>query len=154
MKTLNNFQVIFYYHKLLDLESNQETSNDTSNDYRMDSQQPVNFIDLELRIAIRQNLFTAHHRLGELKQCCFYLNEILTIADQQLAHTQRLAEEGRLSSRALKSASGYGHFDLCQVKMDATNELVRLYICLEVHLSKKKPKFKKQIPSSLGGKVA
>ena len=142
-------KVIFYYHKLLDIEASQET-NETKRRERDPSSEAassssaahhvVKFIELELRVAIRQNLFTAHHRLGELKQCCFYLNEILAIVDGQLARVHRLAEEGKLKSAGGGSSVGGGsetppHFDLFQVKMDATNELVKLYVMFEAFVA-------------------
>jgi hypothetical protein len=77
-------RVIYFYHKILDIESDLLYNNSGKLTDLNLLQFNDEIINLELRIAIRQNLFTAHYRLGKLRLCCYYLKEMTDIIDNQL----------------------------------------------------------------------
>jgi tetratricopeptide (TPR) repeat protein len=110
-------KAIFYYHKLIDIEA-ALLRNSSAN---VTPEKNPDIINLELRIAIRQNLFTAHFRLGKLRICVFYLNEIIQIIDDQLKLNE-VEKYPILNSSIVES------FEFIQIKMDATIELIKLYI--------------------------
>ena len=117
-------KVIFYYHKILDIESDLLTkiSNKTTGDLMSMIQFNDEIINLELRIAIRQNLFTAHYRLGKLRICCFYLKEMILIIDSQL-HLNSLE-----NAKQILAGSLFELFEYVQIKMDAAVELCKFYV--------------------------
>ena len=117
-------KVIFYYHKILDIESDllTKTSNKTTGDLMSMIQFNDEIINLELRIAIRQNLFTAHYRLGKLRICCFYLKEMILIIDSQL-HLNTLE-----NAKQILTGSLFELFEYVQIKMDAAVELCKFYV--------------------------
>ena len=110
-------KAIFYYHKLIDIESILLRNSSAGES----PEQNLEIINLELRIAIRQNLFTAHFRLGKLRMCVFYLNEIIEIIDDQL----KLENSEKIP---VLTTSLIESFEFIQIKMDATIELIKLYI--------------------------
>jgi hypothetical protein len=103
-------KAIVYYHKLIDIESYLLSEMGTSETGEREVESAIN---LELRIAIRQNLYTAHLRLGKLRTCCYYLKEVIDITDRYFA-----------------SNYGVDYFKLftfIQIKMDSSLELLKLY---------------------------
>ena len=120
-------KAIFYYHKLIDIESSLLNNNST----RESPEEHLEIINLELRIAIRQNLFTAHFRLGKLRMCVFYLNEIIQIIDSQL----KLNDPQNFS---ILNGNLFDSFEFIQIKMDATVELIKLYILFKEFLQMEK----------------
>ena len=115
----NLHKAIFYYHKLLDIESSLINSSKG----RSSAELNHDYINLELRIAIRQNLFTAHYRLGKLRMCSFYLNEIVRIIDDQLKLNDIQKEPDQFVNTVL-----FEFFEFIQIKMDASIELIKLYV--------------------------
>ena len=115
----NLHKAIFYYHKLLDIESSLINSSKG----RTSAELNHDYINLELRIAIRQNLFTAHYRLGKLRMCSFYLNEIVRIIDDQLKLNDLQKEPDQFVNTVL-----FEFFEFIQIKMDASIELIKLYV--------------------------
>ena len=108
-------KAIVYYHKLLDIEtylSNESLSARSSEN--SDDKEEEMAINLELSIAIRQNLFTAHLRLGKLRVCCYYLKEIVDIIDKYLSTNY--------------DVTFYKSFEFAQIKMDSSLELLKLYM--------------------------
>ncbi len=120
-------KAIFYYHKLIDIES-ALLRNSSAN---VTPEKNPEIINLELRIAIRQNLFTAHFRLGKLRVCVFYLNEIIQIIDDQL-NLNDAEKNSVLNTNLVES------FEFIQIKMDATIELIKLFICFREFLKMEK----------------
>jgi hypothetical protein len=110
-------KAIVYYHKLLDIEAH--LLNET--DHTEDPSDEESAINLELRIAVRQNLFTAHLRLGKLRTCCFYLKEVVEIIDKYFSTTYTL--------------DYFKHFELIQIKMDSSLELLKFYSIFNEFLS-------------------
>ncbi len=126
-------KVIYYYHKILDIET--DLLHKTSEDRRTLTNINIlqfsdEVINLELRIAIRQNLFTAHYRLGKLRLCCYYLNEMIMIIDSQLD----LSNPEKVISIDLLA----GVFDYVQIKLDASIELCKFHVMFKefIHLEK------------------
>ena len=105
-------KVIYYYHKLIDFETHIDSKS------LLQSSRSLNFseiINLELRVAIRQNLFIAHYKLGKLRICCYYLDQIINLIDKSYNYSQPDLD--------LVSNS----FDFLQIKFDASIELCKLY---------------------------
>lgn len=103
LKSDNIPKVIIYYHKLLDMETDlKKLSIETLNEH----------MNLNLRLAIRQNLFTANLRLGKLKTCCDCLKEQIEIIDE--------------NSVFITNMSVYN--DLLKTRFTAAVELSKLYI--------------------------
>ena len=116
-------KVIYYYHKLIDIEQNLfRMSSQLKEEIDSSDQFSESLINIELRIAIRQNLFTAHHRLGKLRICCYYLNEIIDIIDKKFNLNIENINENIFYKILLES------FEFIQIKIDASIELIKLYI--------------------------
>lgn len=117
-------KVIYYYHKILDIEYDLTLNN-------VNKQASTNLnalllndevINLELRIAVRQNLFTAHYRLGKLRLCCYYLIEMIAIIDNHL--------DLNFDKNTSKTISDdvFEFFEYVQIKMDASIELCKFFV--------------------------
>lgn len=116
-------KVIYYYHKILDIETDLIFKNSNKITPDLNSIQfNDELINLELRIAVRQNLFTAHYRLGKLRLCCHYLSEMILIIDNQLGLNfhENMPE--------VLDESIFELFEYVQIKMDASIELCKFYI--------------------------
>ena len=117
-------KVIYYYHKILDIEydlmvNNANKQASTNLNILLFNDEVIN---LELRIAIRQNLFTAHYRLGKLRLCCYYLIEMISIIDNHLdlnfeKNTKKTISDGV-----------FEFFEYVQIKMDASIELCKFFV--------------------------
>lgn len=105
-------KVIYYYHKLIDFETLIDSKSLVKSSSSLNT---VEIINLELRVAIRQNLFIAHYKLGKLRICCYYLDQIINLIDKNCDYSR--------PSVALASNS----FDFFQIKIDASIELCKLY---------------------------
>jgi hypothetical protein len=103
-------KAIVYYHKLIDIEAFLLSEMGTSGSGEKEME---NSINLELRITIRQNLYTAHLRLGKLRTCCYYLKEVVDIIDKYLS--------------TCSAGDNFKLFDFIQIKMDSSLELLKLY---------------------------
>lgn len=110
-------KAILYYHKLIDLESFSQLPDDNLKI----------FIDFDLRIAVRQNLFTAHYKLGKLRQSLFYLSEIIRLIDENFNF-----EMNNFDSMLIRDSFAY-----VQIKLDASIELSKLYYNFREFLSMK-----------------
>lgn len=119
-------KVIYYYHKLIDIESYllNSNNNNSSNSINSPDLYEDSMINLELRVAIRQNLFTAHYRLGKIRVCCYYLNEIIEIIDKELNLTETFLIESE-------------SFEFIQIKIDASIELIKLYLIFDEFIQMK-----------------
>lgn len=109
----NNLQkVIVYYHKLLDIEFDlKRISNDAL----------IQFMSSSLRIAIRQNLFTANFRLNNLKTCCYHLNDLIEIVNENL-------NQINIDSNKCTELSFKEYNDLLKLKFNTIIELCKLLI--------------------------
>lgn len=130
-------KVIYYYHKLIDLESYllKENKSLPSPDNFFDE----SLINIELRVAIRQNLFTAHYRLGKLRVCTYYLSEIIDIIDKSLSlnDVDRFGMSTLTSSNHHINTTLFESFEFIQIKIDASIELIKIFILFDDFLKMK-----------------
>ena len=115
-------KVIFYYHKLIDIESDLLNNTKSNQDISL-LQFKDEIISFDLRVAIRQNLFTAHFRLGKLELCLVYLNDLIKIIDNQFSLNDY--EDFKVIVGHI-----FQQFEFIQTKMDASIELCKLNILL------------------------
>ena len=103
LKLENMPKVIVYYHKLLDIEYDLK---------KLSKEILVENMNLNLRLAIRQNLFTANLRLGKLQTCCECLKEEIDLIDENIVEVTNMGM----------------YNDLLKTKFSVAIELSKLYI--------------------------
>lgn len=116
-------RAILYYQKLVDIETTLLASQPAMVQTDLNTSTNEEIINLELRLAVRQNLYMTHLRLGKLRACVYYLGELIEIIGaclKPLADIDKL-----LSGRDTTALEEF--FEFVQVKIDASLELAKLY---------------------------